>query len=79
MGWPVTKSLKDSRGNLCNEKDITYYGVLYLHYLLAGPLFFSFILLGLLKGWQSPVSLPFIVFRSGGSHICGCLGAQIQS
>jgi hypothetical protein len=47
-GWPVTPSLKDSWGNHYNEKDLTYYGVLYLHYLL-GPLFFSFFLLGLFR------------------------------
>jgi dolichyl-phosphate-mannose--protein O-mannosyl transferase len=47
-GWPVTPSLKESWGNHYNAKNLTYYGVLYLHYLL-GPLFFSFLFLGLFR------------------------------
>ena len=47
-GWPVTPSLKDSWGNHYNAKNLTYYSVLYLHYLL-GPLFFSFFFLGLFR------------------------------
>jgi hypothetical protein len=47
-GWPVTPSMKGSWGNHWNEKNLTYYGVLYFHYLI-GSLFFSFLILGLFR------------------------------
>jgi MFS family permease len=54
-GWPVTPSLKGSFGNHYNQKDLTYYGVLYFHYLI-GSLFFSFLVLGLFRDliWKGP-------------------------
>eukprot|EP00978_Attheya_sp_CCMP212_P016733 scaffold44043_cov61-Attheya_sp.AAC.4 len=47
-GWPVSPSLKGVWGNQYDAKNLTYYSVLYLHYLL-GPLFFSFLILGLFR------------------------------
>mmetsp|Transcript_37571 Transcript_37571/g.81871 ORF Transcript_37571/g.81871 Transcript_37571/m.81871 type:complete len:130 (-) Transcript_37571:257-646(-) len=47
-GWPVTPMLAGSFGNHYNAKDLTYYSVLYFHYLI-GALFFSFLVLGLFR------------------------------
>jgi hypothetical protein len=47
-GWPVTPSLVGYWGNQYDAKNLTYYGVLYFHYLMGG-LFFSFLGLGLLR------------------------------
>eukprot|EP00550_Attheya_septentrionalis_P001787 CAMPEP_0198282948 /NCGR_PEP_ID=MMETSP1449-20131203/2646_1 /TAXON_ID=420275 /ORGANISM="Attheya septentrionalis, Strain CCMP2084" /LENGTH=133 /DNA_ID=CAMNT_0043979369 /DNA_START=76 /DNA_END=477 /DNA_ORIENTATION=- len=47
-GWPVSPGLKGVWGNHYDAKNLTYYSVLYLHYLL-GPLFFSFLILGLVR------------------------------
>jgi hypothetical protein len=47
-GWPVSPSLAGSWGNQFDAKSLTYYGVLYFHYLTGG-LFFSFLGLGLLR------------------------------
>lgn len=47
-GWPVQPSLHNVWGNQFDAKNLTYYGVLYFHYLLGG-LFFSFLGLGLFR------------------------------
>jgi dolichyl-phosphate-mannose--protein O-mannosyl transferase len=47
-GWPVSPAFKGVWGNHYDAKNLTYYSVLYLHYLL-GPLFFSFLILGLFR------------------------------
>mmetsp|Transcript_5399 Transcript_5399/g.7934 ORF Transcript_5399/g.7934 Transcript_5399/m.7934 type:complete len:117 (+) Transcript_5399:106-456(+) len=47
-GWPVTPSLDGTWGNHYNAKNLTYYSVLYFHYLI-GALFFSFLVLGLFR------------------------------
>jgi hypothetical protein len=47
-GWPVQPAMSDVWGNHYNAKDLTYYAVLYFHYLL-GALFFSFLGLGLFR------------------------------
>eukprot|EP00545_Synedropsis_sp_CCMP1620_P009969 CAMPEP_0119013716 /NCGR_PEP_ID=MMETSP1176-20130426/8813_1 /TAXON_ID=265551 /ORGANISM="Synedropsis recta cf, Strain CCMP1620" /LENGTH=197 /DNA_ID=CAMNT_0006966827 /DNA_START=125 /DNA_END=717 /DNA_ORIENTATION=+ len=47
-GWPVSPAFKGTWGSHYNALNLTYYGVLYLHYLL-GPLFFSFLILGLFR------------------------------
>jgi len=54
-GWPVQPALSNIWGNRYASKDLTYYGVLYFHYLLGG-LFFSFLGLGLLRNviWSKP-------------------------
>ena len=49
-GWPVSPSLQNVWGNQYYAKNLTYYGVLYIHYLL-GPLFFTFLGLGLVRNW----------------------------
>lgn len=53
-GWPVTPSLAGYWGNHYDAKNLTYYGVLYFHYLI-GVLFFSFLGLGLLRNliWKN--------------------------
>lgn len=47
-GWPVSPSMTDYWGNHYDAKNLTYYSVLYIHYLL-GPLFFTFLVLGLFR------------------------------
>lgn len=49
-GWPVSPEFKNAWGNHYNAQNLAYYGVLYLHYLL-GPLFFSFLFLGLFRNY----------------------------
>ena len=47
-GGPVSPELQGSWGNQYSAKSLTYYAVLYLHYLL-GALFFTFLGLGMLR------------------------------
>lgn len=49
-GWPVSPGFQESWGNHYKAKNLTYYAVLYLHDLL-GPLFFSFLFLGLVRNF----------------------------
>jgi Na+-driven multidrug efflux pump len=49
-GWPVSPHLADVWGNHYDAKDLTYYAVLYIHYLL-GPLIFTFLGLGLFRNF----------------------------
>jgi hypothetical protein len=53
-GWPVQPAMSNVWGNHYNSKNLTYYGVLYFHYLLGG-LFFSFLGLGLIRNviWKT--------------------------
>ena len=47
-GWPVQPAMSNVWGNHYDAKNLTYYGVLYFHYLIGG-LFFSFLGLGLFR------------------------------
>ena len=47
-GWPVSPHLSNVWGNHYDAKDLTYYAVLYIHYLL-GPLVFTFLGMGLIR------------------------------
>ena len=47
-GWPVSPHLTSVWGNHYEAKNLTYYAVLYIHYLL-GPLVFTFLGLGLFR------------------------------
>ena len=47
-GWPVQATMTNVWGNHYDAKDLTYYTILYFHYLLGG-LFFSFLGLGLFR------------------------------
>ena len=47
-GWPVSPELQGYWGNQYQAKSLTYYAVLYLHYIL-GALFFTFSGLGLVR------------------------------
>ena len=47
-GWPVQPAMSNVWGNHYDAKNLTYYGVLYFHYLVGG-LFFSFLGLGLFR------------------------------
>ncbi|CAB9518410.1 expressed unknown protein [Seminavis robusta] len=67
-GWPVTPHLSDTWGNHYDAKNLTYYAVLYIHYLL-GPLVFTFLGLGLFRNliWthtSSPRQLIFLLAYS---------------
>ena len=47
-GWPVSQNLTDVWGNHYEAKNLTYYAVLYFHYVI-GALFFSFLGIGLFR------------------------------
>lgn len=47
-GWPVSPLLTNVWGNHYDAKDLTYFAVLYVHYIL-GPLIFTFLGLGLFR------------------------------
>jgi Na+-driven multidrug efflux pump len=47
-GWPVSPELTNVWGNHYDAKDLTYYAMLYIHYLL-GALVFTFLGLGLFR------------------------------
>ena len=49
-GWPVQPSLQNVWGNHYNQKDLTYYSVLYFHYL-SGGLFFTFLVFGVFRNF----------------------------
>ena len=47
-GWPVTPHLQGYWGNHFAAKNLTYYAVLYIHYVL-GALFFTFLAVGMFR------------------------------
>jgi hypothetical protein len=54
-GWVVQPALGNVWGNHYDQKDLTYYSLLYFHYLMGG-LFFSFLGLGVFRNLIWPPS-----------------------
>ena len=84
-GWPVTPYLSGRWGNHYDAKDLVYYAMLYFHYLI-GALFFSFLILGLLRNiilenhkWEQTVVIFAGMVHVRGIHLWDSSGVQVFS